>query len=177
MKKLLFVGGVHGVGKTHVCESISKKFNIPTYSASSLISSRKKEMFSKNKRVSDINHNQDLLIDALSQLGLEKNYYLLEGHFCLLNKVGEITRVPKETFFKLSPEVIIVLTDYVEAISHRLKNRDDTHYDLVFLDEFQHEEISYAKEIAELLKIPYYEYNCTVSKGLFEKQIGDYLNK
>ena len=36
-KKILFVAGVYGVGKTTLCEVISQSFNIPSFSASELI--------------------------------------------------------------------------------------------------------------------------------------------
>ena len=55
MNNMIFVGGIHGVGKTSFCKKISKAYSLEFYSASALISEIKKEQFSKNKMVEHIN--------------------------------------------------------------------------------------------------------------------------
>lgn len=149
---VVFIGGIHGVGKTYFCNQINKKYQLPVYSASNLISKAKKEMFKKDKLIADIDGNQDYLITAVKELDLSKGRCLLDGHFCLLNEHGEAERIPIETFKKLPIEAIIVLYDNVEKIVDRLKMRDGTIYDFDLIQMFQNEELIYSEEIARTLK-------------------------
>ena len=85
--------------------------------------------------------------------------YLLDGHFCLLNKDGKIVKIQIETFFELSPKAIVVLSDSTEAIIDRLKDRDGIKYDKNLIKNFQNEELRYSNEISHKLSIPYMVYN------------------
>lgn len=156
---MIFVGGIHGVGKTTFCKCFYKRFNINTYSASRLIEQKRNEQFSKDKKISNISSNQNVLIDALTELKISEQHYLLDGHFCLINKHGEVSRIPEETFFDLSPKGIILLIDSVEKIFGRLKQRDKFSFTVNFLERFQNEELKYSKEIANMLNIPYLVHN------------------
>ena len=46
---MIFVCGIHGVGKTQYCDMLSKKNKIKAYSASSLILEAGKQNFSQKK--------------------------------------------------------------------------------------------------------------------------------
>lgn len=61
-RKIIFVAGVYGVGKTTLCEALSKKDEIHTYSSSDLISKNNNEKYGDNKYVKDSNKNQEILI-------------------------------------------------------------------------------------------------------------------
>ena len=63
-RKILFVGGIHGVGKSTLCDSICERMNVAHHSASELISKFVKVSHSANKRVTDVGKNQDVLIAA-----------------------------------------------------------------------------------------------------------------
>ncbi|BFT76142.1 ATP-binding protein [Paenibacillus sp. P36] len=154
MYNLIFIGGIHGVGKTSLCKLLSKEYNIPSYSASKLISDAKNIEFADNKRVKDIDNNQEILIRALNQIDINSKFILLEGHFCLINEFGQITRIPKQTFYNLYPKAFILLKESVEEISTRLRNRDAQLFNKSFLESFQEEEIAYAKEVSQSLQIP-----------------------
>ncbi len=153
MGNMIFIGGIHGVGKTYLCQKLKETYNLNSYSASSLISNLKKEQFTINKNIESIHQNQELLVKAARKLKEEKPY-LLDGHFCLLNKDGEITRIPSTTFENLAPQSIIVIINSIEQIAKHLINRDQHQYDFEFLKDFQNQEINYASEIAKLLNIP-----------------------
>lgn len=90
---MILVGGIHGVGKTTLCKYIEKEFGLSHYSSSALISKLKKKQFT-DKRIENIDSNQDFLIEALCNMNLKNQEYLLDGHFCLLNKNGEIVNIP-----------------------------------------------------------------------------------
>lgn len=150
---MIFVGGIHGVGKTYLCEKLKERRDLNSYSASLLISDLKQELFTANKKIEGIRQNQDLLVEAVKQLK-EQRLYLLDGHFCLLNKEGEVTKIPNTTFENLAPKSIIVITNSIEQIAKHLINRDQSHYDLKLLEDFQNQEVEYATEISQTLKIP-----------------------
>ena len=101
---MVFVSGVHGVGKSYFCDILKKRLNISSHTASSLITERKKARFSTDKHVADIDINQLYLLEAVKELKDRDEEFLLDGHFCLLDQTGKITRIPLETFIRLSPD-------------------------------------------------------------------------
>ncbi|NER82369.1 MAG: AAA family ATPase [Leptolyngbya sp. SIO1D8] len=158
-RKLIFVAGIHGVGKTTLCNELSSKFSMEHFSASDLIAKEKEEQHLRNKRVENIGGNQDHLIVAINKSFNKTNWYLLDGHFCLLNQENKITRIPYSTYEGISPTAVLVLVDESANIYDRLSSRDNTRYDLAMLKAFQEEEITYAEYIRDRLKIPYLQSN------------------
>ncbi|EPY05821.1 hypothetical protein PAALTS15_17231 [Paenibacillus alvei TS-15] len=154
MRKMIFIGGIHGVGKTSLCNDLSKQYKIPHFSASKLISDEKDEVYSRNKLIPDIEQNQDFLSTSLNRLNTS-GWFLLDGHFCLLNQSGEVTRIPFDTFSRISPISIIVLIDSISTIQERFSGRDGYQFDPSLLEGFQTAEIEYAREISNNLNIPF----------------------
>lgn len=154
MKKIVFIGGIHGVGKTHLCNEICKEFDTPHFSASQLIRKQKEEDMKRTKNVVDIKGNQDALILAISNYVAEIPTFLLDGHFCILNRQGQIEKIPQNTFERMDISCFLVLIDEPRKIQERLKRRDEMDYSIEMLDRFQSEEISYAKQLAESLNLP-----------------------
>jgi adenylate kinase len=154
MKNMIFIGGIHGVGKTYFCNEINKRHNIPSYTASKLISAIKRKNFSNNKLITGIDRNQDYLTQAIHNLPITDPWFLLDGHFCLLNTKGDVTKVPRSTFNNLGIKAIILLTDSIESIAERLALRDSIMHNLSLLEDFQQQEIEYAKSIANENHIP-----------------------
>ena len=81
---MIFISGVHGVGKSYFCNLVKEATGIECYSASSLIKDRKKQGFPADKRVADIDENQLYLLVAVDDLRSSLGEFLLDGHFCLL---------------------------------------------------------------------------------------------
>lgn len=65
---MIFVSGIHGVGKTYFCNLVREKISIHSYSASQLIVAKQDKIFSVDKLVADINDNQKLLVEAVKEL-------------------------------------------------------------------------------------------------------------
>ncbi|AWW25976.1 hypothetical protein DOZ58_04530 [Acetobacterium sp. KB-1] len=151
---MIFIGGIHGVGKSFFCEHVRTVLFIETHSASGLIAKQKMSSFSSDKLIPDIDDNQQYLLTAINDLNSSGKQYLLDGHFCLLNGRGRVTRIPEETFYLLRPEAIVLLTEKPEIIAERRKQRDDRSFNLNELEKFQEEEITFASEIAKTLEIP-----------------------
>lgn len=80
--------------------------------------------FSKDKLVSDIYDNQRLLVATVEELRKTEREFILDGHFCLLNAEGAITRVSLNTYISLQPNRIIILLEKLEVIVERRFRRD-----------------------------------------------------
>lgn len=146
---MIFISGVHGVGKSYFCDIIKRSIKINTYSASTLITEKKNSGFSSDKLIPNIEDNQQYLLDAVQELRQSEGNFILDGHFCLLNEKGVVTRIPSDTFTSLRPEAIILLTENPTTISTRRKERDGRDVSVQFIEEFQNKEQAYALEIAK----------------------------
>lgn len=153
MNNLYFIGGIHGVGKGTICKKISPDFNLNHLSASEVL--KWQEMSSsENKNVKDLKLSQDRLISNLSKIIKTNEYYLLDGHFCLLNSKNEPEKINKNTFIKLNPKAFIIVIDKVELIKSRLEKRDNKIYDIEILRKFQDLELDYSIALSKELNIP-----------------------
>lgn len=154
-RRIIFIAGVHGVGKTTLCNNLVARFNIEHFSASNLIAKEKQEEHLRSKQVENIVGNQDYLVVSLNKYFNSTKWYLLDGHFCLLNKDNEITRIPYSTWEGIAPSAILVLVDKPENIYVRLNSRDSIRHNLSLLKFFQEQEILYAEYVRDKLSIPY----------------------
>ncbi|AZB09304.1 AAA family ATPase [Chryseobacterium sp. G0162] len=150
--KIFFIGGIHGVGKSTICKSICKDLNLKYLSASQLLKWDESED-PKNKKVSNILQMQNKLIIGLKlNTDVNKNY-LLDGHYCLLNKKNKVQPVPHDTFIQINPINLNIILGNVSEISTRLQNRDNIVYSIELLKKFQNYELSYAQELSKKLNI------------------------
>lgn len=173
--KIIFIGGVHGVGKTTLCESACSKFNVIHYSASDLIKKYSHIELPSNVRVKNINRNQDALISTINKhLDTNKNY-LLDGHFCLLDQDGEITKIPLSTFTAMSPMAIILLHDNPSNIYFRIQDSGREIHDMDLLLSFQEQELHYSQSVATKLNIPYLKANPFTDREIIYEFIADKL--
>lgn len=144
--EIIFIAGIHGVGKTYYCNSLND--GIKNYSASDLIREYKEI---NSKIVKNIGENQNYLLEAISNLDEDKIY--LDGHFCLINFKNEIEKVPIDTFRTLNIKKIIILYSNPILIAQRLEKRDHKKYPVEMLEKFQEEELNYGKKIANMLNL------------------------
>ncbi len=155
-KNIIFVGGIHGVGKGTICKEISLNTGLIHLTASQVL---KWEEISNsdNKLVKNITSTQNRLIIGLKNLIKKDKKYLLDVHFCLLNSDGIPNRIDEDTFDQINPKVIAIVIDDVKKITKRLKARDGKIYDIKVLNELQQMEIEYAKYLSNKYLVPYIE--------------------
>lgn len=155
MKNIIFLGGIHGVGKGTLCEKVCNDHNLRHLSASEVL---KWEEISKkeNKLVKDFTLTQNRLITNLQQIVKVEERYILDGHYCLLNKDNVPEKIDFDTFRTLDPFAFIVVVDDVQEIKRRLENRDNKEYDFNLLFKFQELETEYSKELAVQLNKPHF---------------------
>ncbi len=157
-KRIVFVGGIHGVGKGTICKAIAKECAIPHYSASQLLKWTEIST-EQNKRVTDFDETQERLLKGIENTIQNNVLSLLDGHFILLNKEGIPEIIDEQIFIKIHPIAIGVVTKKPELIKEQLENRDNKEYDLNILMEMQRLELSHSKYISKKLKLPFFEIN------------------
>ena len=151
---IIFVGGVHGVGKTEFSKRASQEIGFAHLTASSLIREMGVNIEQGVKQVSSVSHNQDALIAALTKYKSIHKYILLDGHFCILDAHRHIQKIPMSTFREIKPRVIVLVTEIPEVIVGRLSIRDNNFVNLDFIVEFQNRELAHAKDVCSELNIP-----------------------
>lgn len=152
--RMVFMGGVHGVGKSIICKKIFTPAGYHCVSASSLIADQGKKT-DDNKRVINVSANQSVLIKALKNKIKNYNRLLLDGHFTLINDQGNIEPIDIDVFRSMKINQLFFVKGRADEISVRLKNRDDKKWNASFIDMFQKEEENHARYIAKNLSIPF----------------------
>lgn len=153
MKNIIFIGGIHGSGKGKVCEKIKEQSNLTHLIASEVLKWHELSP-RKEKIVRNINETQDRLIINLKSIIQPNHRYLLDGHYCLLNKNEIPQKIPFSIFENISPLKLILVIAAPEIIKERLKERDSKEYTKELIIKFQQMEVAYAKELESQLKIP-----------------------
>lgn len=156
--KTIFIAGIHGVGKTTMCQAYSEKHPCIHKSASQLIKEAKSTAIETNsKKVKDIDGNQQILIESVNKIRQSGNDLLLDGHFAILNSENKPIALEPNIFYDLGINAVIVISDDPESITKRLESRDDKSSKAIDVTQFQNLEISRAKEVANELNLPLFE--------------------
>ncbi|WP_443738715.1 AAA family ATPase [Treponema sp.] len=156
---LIFVGGVHGVGKTTFCQNIISPFGYSLVSASTLIKIgngivKKNKIIEKNK----IEDNQNILCLGASNFCNNQYKAVIDGHFCLITENGKIEKIGIEVFKKLNPSLMILLETSEQQIRRNILKRDGKEPDYSVLD-FLKQEREYAYEISKIIGKPLYIFD------------------
>lgn len=151
---LVFVGGIHGVGKSRICTALAQQLGVETITASTLIRQVRQQPTDAAKRVGDMAGNQDALCQALASYRPLSGALILDGHCCLLDAQQQVIEVPLTTFSTMAPRAMVLIHDTIPAIQQRLNARDGLAFDATVLDTFQHAELRHANAICAALAIP-----------------------
>lgn len=156
----IFFSGIHGVGKTTLINRLKKdNKKIKCFSASDLIRNSGKRINNNQKFTSDIDQNQLLLKQELLKITDSNQKFFLDGHFCLLNKKGNIENVSFFTLEGTKLEKIVFLEENPVVICQRLFDRDGKKYDFDTIREFQKAEKVQAFKFSKEKDVPIFIYN------------------
>lgn len=147
-KNIVFVGGIHGVGKTTLCRSVSNELGVIHLTASEILSWSEDQ---NKKQVNDILEMQRRLISGLERFCKDDRLYLLDGHYCLLDQAGNITEIPIEIFEQINPKLLVLINGDLESIQARLQERDQQRYNMDMLIKFKKTEAEHAQKVASKL--------------------------
>lgn len=156
---VIFVCGVHGVGKTNFCNKLSTELCIPYYSSSKLIKKKNNLLISSvkgEKRVKNISYNQNILIGAVKEILINSPSIILDGHTTILDQNNDITTLPKDLFIDLRVSVFILMELPAKEILQRLLNRDGTTPPEEQIENCKILERKHSEYLAKSLKIPLY---------------------
>ncbi|MDD2468893.1 MAG: ATP-binding protein [Desulfobulbus sp.] len=154
IRRVVFVAGVHGVGKGYFCDRLSLLIDGEHVTASSLIKGRKE--LGESKAISGIDANQAMLIEELGKLDVSKPFVLLDGHFCLYNKLYEIQPINRFLFKELNVAYIVMLICDPSVILNRLVQRDNnvSNLSMHHLEKLQNAEVEHARLVSGMLNVP-----------------------
>ena len=149
----MFIGGVHGVGKTTICKVSLDPLGFDCISASELIR-RHVTMHKTDKRVRNVGKNQDVLVAESNKEKSKSLLYGLDGHYCLLNKDGAIERLPVEVFGSLGLDLLALVDSTVDEVVSHLQARDGTKWSKKTVAALMSAERTHARRVAKSLNIP-----------------------
>jgi len=149
---LVFLAGVHGVGKSTLCRTTFGLTGFHCVSASSIIKSRAGEVYS-DKSVGAIDDNQRKLIEGVDSLRLQYARLVIDGHFALLNKERQVERIAAPVFRAIRPDLMILLYDDPSEIAMRLSHRDGRKWESELIEWMQNEERVHAELVAADLNV------------------------
>lgn len=150
---MIFLGGVHGVGKTSMCAGVSEKFGQEVISASAIIRAERQHPSSDSRTaVLNVGGNQGLLVRGVQRLvtGAPRRY-LLDGHFALQTLAGNIEEIDADVFQAIGVSGLICLFDDPIAIAQRLAARDGVVHDAFAISELQSAELRSAEAVSRTL--------------------------
>ena len=144
----IFIAGAYGVGKSTLCNSLSKRLGIPAFSASDLIGRVNGENYTKNKSVHNKYDNQDILVTEVSKILRDHPSILLAGHFCIFDKENNVDILPSYVFHRLQIQSILLLEADNSQIISNLTARDNYEYSDTQISSLTSTERAIATEIA-----------------------------
>jgi adenylate kinase len=151
---IIFVAGIHGVGKTFLGAQVAKQLGIRHATASQLISEeRGSQTWGTDKRVTGINENQAALISAINRLRSDNQKLLLDGHFVLRGENGVFNEIAPQVFRDLQIGAVLLLEADLNVVVERLHTRGDTSWKLSELKNLAEREEAHAHQVSSELGI------------------------
>jgi adenylate kinase len=176
MGSVIFISGVHGVGKTTMCSLASAELGILHKSASQLIKEAKENKTTDRlKLVDDVDGNQILLVNSLSAIRNSQQQLLLDGHFVLFDSSKRTIEIETKVFSQLGIDSIVLIVDQARSIADRLGRRDmNGIFSLEEIEDFQRLEARRAEEVASDLNLTLKKIN-SFDQLSFNQAISDLL--
>jgi adenylate kinase len=168
--RTVFVGGVHGIGKSTCCRRVAVTLGLLHHSASDLIRQQQCAAISSwSKAVVDPAFNQSLLVQAVRRIaGAGTKTLLLDGHFTIPATSGSYELVPPEVFRELGTVHIVLFRGDAFGIWKRRIERDGRSPTIDEIQFQQDAEWNHAQQVAAHLCIPVSLLMALDCEGLIE---------
>jgi predicted transcriptional regulator/adenylate kinase len=171
---VIFVGGIHGVGKTTKCNLAFLPLGFQCVTASSIIKGSG-QISDVAKRVQDVTGNQSALVKQVRRIKKSYHRLLLDGHFTVINDESKIEPIDIDVFRALDPAVFVFVKGKPKDIANRLRKRDGKKWNAKFLNAFQQEEESHAYRVANELSVPLLIIDGDIKPSSLAKLVSDRL--
>jgi adenylate kinase len=162
---IVFIGGIHGVGKTSVSKSLVGLLPATHVTAGALIresagAGATMTIGAGKKAVPNVDANQALLLQGLelfrTRLGTSASLVLLDGHFSLIDGAGQVVAIPLEVFSAIAPIAVILVEASGLTVRERLIARDAEAPPLDTIAALATRERQRATEVCTALRIPFW---------------------
>lgn len=153
----IFVGGIHGVGKSTLCSLFveSRGGEWIHLSAGELIRKESDLLNADCNSWVNVEHNQQLLLRALRTNPFSHRRVMLDGHFVLRNQDGALTPVSEYVFKELKLTGVILVEANPDLIVSRLQERSGLTYSIDDVAVFLKMEKTQAEKICSSLHLPF----------------------
>lgn len=151
---MILVCGIHGSGKDQYSNNLKLKENINVYTASQLINQTLPLGQYKTKKIDQIDNRQHILLEAMKEILLYEENFILNAHLCLINEKGEVERISPDIFENMPITEIHLVECPAKEIEQRMYKRDEISWDIKFIQSFLEEEKRYAIELSQLRNVP-----------------------
>lgn len=166
---VIFLAGVHGVGKGFLGTPVANSMGIAHLTASQLIREEKGQAtWEVDKKTSNLDDNQLALIRAVGQRRLTHPHILLDGHFVLRDAQDVLTSLAISVFKELHLTGVILLTEEKSIIASRLALRDKKTPDVHAISELAAAELTHAQAVCTALELPFTKIHAPTLASLTE---------
>jgi len=154
---IVFVGGIHGAGKTTVSSRLAVALSASHVTAGMLIreTASSKASGGWSKAVSDVNANQELLLRGLALHRRQASGpIVLDGHFSLMDPTGIVVAIPMDVYTAIAPIAIVLIEADTAVVHSRLLRRDGAAPPLATIESLSDRERTHARAVSRALDIP-----------------------
>lgn len=160
-QRIVFVGGIHGAGKTTVSRLLAGLLSASHITAGGLIRETASAAHTVtvglgDKAVPDVDANQTLLLRGLDlyrgRIGVGP--ILLDGHFSLLDPTGAVVGIPMAVYEAISPVAVLLVEADTQTVHDRLMRRDGAAVPLETVSLLASRERECAEAVCATLRIP-----------------------
>jgi adenylate kinase len=163
MSSTIFLGGVHGAGKTTFSKELARLLQASHVTAGGLIrenasASDRVTVGVGGKAVPDVDANQLLLLRGLElyRARIGPGPVLLDGHFVLLDATGAIVEIPLVVYQAIAPVAVLLVEADAGTINGRLLERDGEAPSMATLTELMVRERAHAEFVSASLGLPFW---------------------
>lgn len=157
---MLFVGGVHAVGKTFLLKPACEGLGLRHATASQLIrEQRGLATWTPSRMANDIDENQRALVDAARRLTGACEGVVLDGHFVLRRETNAHEKINAIIFADLMIRGAILLECSSAIVLERLRQRGDDTWTIAEIERFAETEALHGKAVCSALGIPLLRLN------------------
>jgi adenylate kinase len=162
---LYFIGGTFGAGKSTLCQTLSRLLPGEHLKASELVRYTPDPKDPTGKATCQVFGNQERLIAALAQRRAAPATVLLDGHFCLLDEIHTIVRLPVYVFRRIQPSAFVLVESSLREVLDQIRRRDGREMDPVLIRRLIEAEREHSEIVSKALGVPIMNVNASTPIG------------